>query len=107
MKQYFQRLHLANKYLLVLLGFCIPVSTALTNVMLGLLVLGAAAGQWRGSVHAMGLVVFLMHMIGLAYTDGDTEKVIESLTDGTKLLFIGMMIYFADKKFHPAFLASS
>jgi hypothetical protein len=34
----FQNLHSANKYLLVLFGFCIPVSTALTNVVLGLMI---------------------------------------------------------------------
>jgi len=119
MKNMVQNLHLANKYLLVLLGFCIPVSTALTNVVLGLLVLcwlldnGADRFvRWgrvlkTNPVALMGLVVFLMHVIGLVYTDGETEKVIESLTDGAKFLFIGMvMVYFFDKKFHPAFLAS-
>jgi hypothetical protein len=33
-----KKLPIVNKYLLVLFGFCIPVSTALTNVVLGLLV---------------------------------------------------------------------
>ncbi|MDT8380070.1 MAG: hypothetical protein RQ739_14375 [Desulfotignum sp.] len=39
MRPYFQHLHSANKYLLVLFGFSIPVSTALTNGVLGLLML--------------------------------------------------------------------
>ena len=115
----FQHLHSANKYLLVLFGFCIPVSTALTNVVLGLLVLcwlldnGANRfARWgrvlkTNPVAIMGLVVFLMHVAGLAYTDGDKEKIMESLADGAKFLFIGMvMVYFSDKKFQPAFLLS-
>jgi O-antigen ligase len=115
----FQHLHSANKYLLVLFGFCIPVSTALTNVVLGLVVLvwlldnGADRfARWgrilkSNPVAMMGLVVFLMHVIGLFYTDGDKEKIIESLSDGAKFLFIGMvMVYFADKKFQPVFLLS-
>ncbi|WP_024335010.1 O-antigen ligase family protein [Desulfotignum balticum] len=119
MKPYFQHLHSANKYLLVLFGFCIPVSTALTNVVLGLVVLvwlldnGADRfARWgrilkSNPVAMMGLAVFLMHVIGLFYSDGDKEKIIESLSDGAKFLFIGMvMVYFTDKKFHPAFLLS-
>ncbi|MCF8093604.1 MAG: O-antigen ligase family protein [Desulfotignum sp.] len=115
----FQHLHSANKYLLVLFGFCIPVSTALTNVVLGLLVLcwlldnGADRFvRWgrvlkSNPVAMMGIVVFSMHVIGLFYTDGDKEKIIESLSDGAKFLFIGMvMVYFADEKFYPAFLFS-
>lgn len=115
----FQNLHSANKYLLVLFGFCIPVSTALTNVVLGLVVLvwlldnGADRfARWgrilkSNPVAMMGLAVFLMHVIGLFYSDGDKEKIIESLSDGAKFLFIGMvMVYFTDKKFHPAFLLS-
>jgi O-antigen ligase len=119
MKPYFQHLHSANKYLLVLFGFSIPMSTALTNLVLGLLVLGWLLdngadrfAKWRrvlktNPVAIMGLVVFLMHVAGLAYTDGGKEKILESLEDGTKFLFIGMvMVYFADKKFQPAFLLS-
>lgn len=119
MKQYFQHLHLANKYLLVIFGFCIPVSTALTNVVLGLLVLGWLLDngsdrfvRWgrvlkTNPVAMMGLIVFLMHVAGLTYTDGDKEKIFESLSDGAKFLFIGMvMIYFSDKRFRQAFLLS-
>jgi O-antigen ligase len=115
----FQHLHSANKYLLVLFGFSIPVSTALTNVVLGLLVLcwlldnGANRfARWgrvlkTNPVAVMGLVVLVMHVAGIAYTDGDKEKIMESLEDGAKFLFIGMvMVYFADKKFQPAFLMS-
>jgi O-antigen ligase len=119
MKPFFQHLHLVNKYLLVLFGFCIPVSTAVTNVVLGLLVLcwlldncADRFVRWgrvlkTNPVAVMGLVVFLMHVIGLVYTDGDKEKIIESLSDGAKFLFIGMvMVYFSDERFQPAFLFS-
>jgi O-antigen ligase len=58
-------------------------------------------------VAMMGLVVFLIHVAGLAFTDGGKEKILESLEDGAKFLFIGMvMVYFVDKKFKPAFLLS-
>jgi O-antigen ligase len=107
------------KYLLILLGFSIPVSTAVTSIVLGLFVLcwfldnGADRfARWgrilkSNPVAFMGLVIFLMHVIGLAYTDGEKEKIIESLSDGAKFLCIGMvMAYFADQKFHSAFLLS-
>jgi O-antigen ligase len=119
MKKLFQNLSNINKYLLVLLGFCIPVSTALTNVVLGLLIffwiLDNIPDRFRkwgqilktNPVALMGIAVFFIHVAGIFYTEGEKEKIIESLSDGVKFLFIGMvMIYFKDEKFRPAFLFS-
>lgn len=100
-----------NRWLFVLLGFFIPISTALTNVVLGLIILSWMIDnvsdrfqRWASILKSnpvafMGLIVFLIHLAGVVYTDAEKEKIVESLMDGAKFLFISMaMIYFKDKK---------
>ncbi|MCF8076974.1 MAG: O-antigen ligase family protein [Desulfotignum sp.] len=114
-----KNLDLVNKYLLVAFGFCIPVSTALTNGVLALLVMFGILDnisdrfcRWgsvlkTNPVAQAGLVFFLIHVAGIFYSDGQMEKIFESLSDGAKFLFISMvMIYAKDKKFGSVFLLS-
>lgn len=108
-----------NKWLLVLFGFFIPISTALTNVVLGLILLFWLLDnipdrfqRWglvlkTNPVAFMGLVIFLIHVAGVIYTEGEKARVLESLNDGAKFLFISMaMIYFKDKRHCSTFLFS-
>lgn len=117
MKPFFQHMHQINKYLPALFIFVIPVSTALTNVVLGLLmlcwILENGSDRFRtwlrilrsNPVAQMGAAVFMMHVAGLFYTEGETEKIIESLSDGARFLFISMMmVYFESEETRPAFL---
>ena len=102
-----------NKWLLVLMGFVIPLSTAATNVVLGLVLLFWILDnipdrfqRWvsvlkTNPVAFMGLVFFLIHVAGLLYTGGEMERIFESLMDGARFLFISLaMIYFRDKQYH-------
>jgi O-antigen ligase len=101
------------------LFFSSPCPRQLTNVILGLVLLfwlldngsDRFAGWGRilksNPVAVMGLVIFLMHVAGLAYTDGQTEKIIESLSDGARFLFIGMMmVYFTEGRGSSAVVLS-
>jgi O-antigen ligase len=119
MNRWFEHRQQIVNGLLVLFVFFIPVSTAVTNVILGLVLLfwlldngsDRFAGWGRilksNPVAVMGLVVFLMHVAGLAYTDGQTEKIIESLSDGARFLFIGMMmVYFTEGRGSSAVVLS-
>jgi len=119
MKIIFRKLNLINTYLLVLLGFFIPMSTALTNVILALILLfwildniSDRFKRWIlvlkfNPVAFMGLVIFLIHVAGVLYTNGEKERIVESLGDGAKFLFISMsMIYFKDKQYQSTFLVS-
>lgn len=113
----FQCLNRFNKYFLILLIFSVPVSTALTNAVLGLIALcwlldnGADRFvRWgrilkSNPVALMGVVVFLMHVAGLFHTEGEKEKIIESLSDGARFLSISMiMVYFQTRETRPVFL---
>ncbi|OGR10460.1 MAG: O-antigen polymerase [Desulfobacula sp. GWF2_41_7] len=116
MKIMFEQFDSVNRLLFVLLGFFIPVSTALTNVILGLIILSWMIDnvsdrfqRWvsilkSNPVAFMGLIVFLIHLAGIVFTDAEKDKIIESLMDGAKFLFISVaMIYFKDKKNSFAF----
>lgn len=113
MKISLRKLDVINQWLLVLMGFAIPLSTAATNVVLGLVLLfwildniSDRFQRWvsvlkTNPVAFMGLVVFLIHAAGLLYTGGSKERVSESLMDGSRFLFISLaMIYFKDKQYH-------
>jgi O-antigen ligase len=113
----FRKLDIINKWLLVWMGFVIPLSTAATNVVLGLVLLfwildniSDRFQRWvsvlkTNPVAFMGLVVFLIHVAGMLYTLGEKEKVFESLMDGARFLFISLaMIYFKDKQYHSRLL---
>lgn len=119
MKIIFSKPDSINKWLFVLLGFFIPLSTAVTNMVLGLIVifwvldnLSDRFKRWilvlkTNPVAFMGLVVFLIHGAGLIYTNGEKERAVASLMDGVKFLFISMaMIYFKDKQYQSTFLFS-
>lgn len=116
MKLLFQHVHAINRALPVLLIFVIPVSTALTNIVLGVLCLfwildnrtdrfASWLGMFRSNpVALMGAAVFLMHLLGMVYTAGETAKIGESLSDGARFLFISMMmLYFRDDTIRRAF----
>ena len=119
MKINFRKLDDINLYLLVLMGFFIPLSTAATNVILGLILLSWIFDsisdrfqRWvlvlkSNPVAFMGLIVFLIHATGILYTDAGKEKILESLMDGAKFLFIALaMMYFKDKQYHSRLLFS-
>ncbi len=106
-----------NKYLLVLLGFSIPVSTGATNILLGLFLLiwmlDNAGDRFKRNrmllksnpVAVMGLIMFLIFIAGISYTNADKPQIIDSLKDAAKFLFIPIaLIYFADKKFSFFFM---
>jgi O-antigen ligase len=117
MKPLFHRVHQLNSVLPALLLFVIPVSTALTNVVLGLWIffwmLDNGAGRFRdwlrilraNPVALMGGAVFLMHLLGVFYTSGENEKIVESLSDGVRFLVISMvMVSITDDKVRPTCL---
>jgi O-antigen ligase len=113
MKISLRKLDVINQWLLVLMGFVIPLSTAATNVVLGLVLIfwildniSDRFQRWvsvlkSNPVAFMGLVVFLIHVAGLSYTGGGKERILESLMDGARFLFISLaMIYFKDQQYH-------
>lgn len=113
MKIGLRKMDVINKWLLVLMGFAIPLSTAATSVVLGLILLfwildniSDRFQRWvsvlkTNPVAFMGLVVFLIHALGILYTGGGKERVSESLMDGAKFLFIPLaMIYCKDNQYH-------
>lgn len=117
MKISLRKLDAINRWLLVLMGFVIPLSTAATNVVLGLVLLfwildniSDRFQRWvsvlkTNPVAFMGLVVFLIHAAGILYTGGGKDRISESLMDGAKFLFISLaMIYFKDKQYHSRLL---
>lgn len=100
-----------NQTLMCLLGFLIPISTAGTNLLIGLIFFGwivenipdrfrrTMAGVKANPVSIMGLVVVCMYLAGIVYTAAGHEKIAEHLSDSAKFLFIPMMgLYAADKK---------
>jgi len=117
MKISLRKLDVINKWLLVLMGFVIPLSTAATSVVMGLVLLfwlldniSDRFRRWvsvlkTNPVAFMGLVVFFIHVTGILYTDAGKEKIVESLMDGVKFLFIALaMMYFKDKQYHSRLL---
>lgn len=105
-----------NKYLIILLGFSIPVSTGATNVLLGLILLIWISDSIKNGfkntitplksnpVALMGLMIFLVYIAGMAYTNIEKAEALESMNDAAKFLFIPIaMIYLKDKK-GPLFL---
>ncbi len=115
----FRKLDDINKWLLMLMAFFIPLSTALTNVVLALFFLfwmldniSDRFQRWvlvlkSNPVAFMGLVFFLIHVAGVLYSNGGKERISESLMDGAKFLFISLaMIYFKDKQYHTRLLFS-
>jgi O-antigen ligase len=119
MKSKIGNLNAIVSWLFVLLGFSIPISTALTNLLLGLItlfwILDNGKDWFRkwglvlksNRVGFMGLIVFLIHVIWIFHSTAGREYILESLSDGMKFLFIPMaMIYFKDSAFRSAGLFS-
>jgi O-antigen ligase len=119
MKTKIENLNAIVSCLLVLLGFSIPISTALTNLLLGLIALfwildNGRDWFWKwglvlksNPVGLMGLIVFLMHVVWIFHSTAGREYILESLSDGMKFLFIPIaMMYFKDSAFRSAGLFS-
>ncbi len=100
----FRDMNRINTRLLVMLGFFIPISTAVTSFLLagiGFFWLAAHGpdrfSHWRREVKThpvavMGLILFAFHLIGVAYSSAETERILESLSDGAKFLFIAAIL---------------
>lgn len=117
-KKHYMQKNKINKYLMVLFGFFIPISTAVTNILLGLILLFWILDNIKdrfkniilvlrsNPVALMGGVLFLIYLAGSLYSNAETEGIVESLRDGVKFAFIPMMmIYFKDEKIRPSFMA--
>lgn len=111
-----EKLNTLNGYFLIILGFFIPISTALTSVMLGLILLvwfidnipdrfqKIRTAIKKHPVAIMGLFIFLLHIAGIFYTIAGEKKVLEHLSDGTKFLFIPMMMIYYKKEHSDQFM---
>lgn len=106
------------RYLFLLMGFSIPVTTALTNILLGLIVLVWVGENFKtrfsrlfqvirlNPVALAGLVIFSIYLGGSAYSTAGANDVLEALRDGLKFLFIPMMaVFFTDDKLRTDFMA--
>ncbi|PID72777.1 MAG: O-antigen polymerase [Desulfobulbus propionicus] len=105
--------------LLILLAFVIPVSTTATYIVLGMFLLFWILDNFKKTtkkltliitsnpVAMVGCIFFLIHLAGLFYTNANLEKILESIKDGGKFLFIAMaIIYLQEEKTKRAVLIS-
>lgn len=85
------------------LGFSLPVSTALDEILLALiLLLWLASGHFREKIEAVrdnpvvlpALLLFGMYLLGIAYGDATGREAVGSLSKASNLLFIPVLIYF-------------
>ena len=92
----------AVKWAAVLLGFSIPVSVVLDNVLLGLIVLfWIAGGQYRDKLAAvrgnpvalLALALYVLHLLGSFYSIGTNRDVLEALAKASRLLLIPALIF--------------
>ena len=95
------RMHQAQRYLAIALGFSIPVSTALDNVLSGaLLLLWLASGGYgqklriiRGNPVALAaLTLFALCIVGLAWNSGSTADGLLFLRKYSNLLLIPILV---------------
>ncbi|WP_246293757.1 O-antigen ligase family protein [Desulfobacter latus] len=104
---------------LILLAFTIPVSTAMTYIVLGIFLLFWILDNFKNPLKELTVIIksnpvamagctfFLIHLAGLIYTHADQEKILESTQNGGKFLFIAMaMIYLKEEKNVRAVLIS-
>lgn len=104
---------------LILLAFTIPVSTAATYMALGIFlffwILDNAKNPFvkltaiikSNPLAKAGCAFFLVHLPGLLYTHANLEKILESIQNGGKFLFIAMaMVYLKEEKNVRAVLIS-
>jgi O-antigen ligase len=97
-----ERAENAVKWGAVLLGFSIPVSVLLDNVLLGLIVLfWIAGGQYRDKLAAirgnpvalLALALYFLHLLGSLYSIGTDRDVLEALAKASRLLLIPALIF--------------
>ena len=97
-----ERAENAVKWAAVLLGFSIPVSVLLDNVLLGLIVLfWIAGGQYRDKLAAirgnpvalLALALYFLHLLGSLYSIGTARDVLEALAKASRLLLIPALIF--------------
>mgnify|MGYP000845357911 CR=1 FL=1 len=104
---------------LILLAATIPVSTAMTYMVLGIFLLFWILDNFKNPLKELTVIIksnpvamagctfFLIHIAGLSYTSAGQEKILESLQNGGKFLFIAMaMIYLKKEKNSRAVLIS-
>ena len=97
-----ERAENAVKWGAVLLGFSIPVSVLLDNVLLGLIVLfWIAGGRYRDKLAAirgnpvalLALALYFLHLLGSLYSIGTARDVLEALAKASRLLLIPALIF--------------
>jgi len=97
-----ERAENAVKWAAVLLGFSIPVSVVLDNVLLGLiLIFWIAGGQYRDKLAAvrgnpvalLTLALYFLHLLGAFYSIGAAREVLEALAKALRLLLIPALIF--------------
>ena len=97
-----ERAENAVKWAAVLLGFSIPVSVALDNVLLGLILLfWIAGGRYRDKLAAvrgnpvalLALALYVLHLLGSLYSIGTARDVLEALAKASRLLLIPALIF--------------
>jgi O-antigen ligase len=97
-----ERAENAVKWAAVLLGFSIPVSVVLDNVLFGLIVLfWIAGGQYRDKLAAvrgnpvalLALALYVLHLLGAVYSIGTARDVLEALGKASRLLLIPALIF--------------
>lgn len=91
----------AALWIAVAIGFSLPLSTALDNVLVVALVLcWLASGAWRDKLAAVrgnpfalaALGFFLMHVAGAAYSIGSRDEVLAALDKASILLLVPVLV---------------
>jgi O-antigen ligase len=97
-----ERAETAVKWAAVLLGFSIPVSVVLDNVLLGLILLfWIAGGRYReklavvrgNPVALLALALYVLHLLGALYSIGPSKDVLDALVKASRLLLIPALIF--------------
>ncbi|MHB8773138.1 MAG: O-antigen ligase family protein [Syntrophales bacterium] len=87
----------------VALGFSLPISTALDEILLvAILALWLAGGRLREKISAVGhnpivvpsLLLFAMYIVGLLYGDAAPREALGSLSKAANLLYIPILLFF-------------
>ncbi len=98
-----ERAENAVKWAAVLLGFSIPVSVVLDNVLLGLILLAwVAGGRYRDKlasirgnpVALLALALYFLFLLGSLYSIGTAKEVLEELAKASRLLLVPALIFF-------------
>jgi O-antigen ligase len=96
----------AARWLVVALGFSIPISVALDNILLALLLLcWLAGGRYREKLAAVranpvalyACALFALYAMGALYSVGDWESIAEHLRKAARLLLIPIVVTLLDE----------